>query len=161
MRMTPTANGLRATLLRPGYPDPAMRVSDAERNDIADRLARHYGDGRLDKTEFDERVSRAMAAKTVADFEGLFEDLPDLPDNPVGGASRPRSAPGTPSPADGHPAMRRGRPRGPVRLLLTVVLALVVANIAWHALTGWFAPVLWLAFLVAIVVVASRTARRH
>ncbi|MCW2930631.1 MAG: hypothetical protein JWM19_1593 [Actinomycetia bacterium] len=44
-----------------------LRVCDADRGAVADLLARHYGDGRLDETEFDERVTRAMAAKTGGD----------------------------------------------------------------------------------------------
>ena len=48
--------------------DASMRVSDAERSDVADRLAQHYGDGRLDQAELDERLSRAMSAKTQADL---------------------------------------------------------------------------------------------
>ena len=44
--------------------DHNIRVSDAERQAITDRLAVHYGDGRLDQAEFDERVGRAMNAKT-------------------------------------------------------------------------------------------------
>lgn len=59
-----------------------MRASDAERADVADRLSRHYQDGRLDQAEFNERLDRAMNAKTRADFNGLFADLPDLPDLP-------------------------------------------------------------------------------
>jgi len=57
-----------------------MRASDAERADVADRLSKHYQDGRLDQAEFNERLDRAMNAKTRADFSGLFSDLPDLPD---------------------------------------------------------------------------------
>ena len=57
------------------YSDQHIRVSDAERNAVTERLAAHYGDGRLDQAEFDERVTRAMAAKTRGDLDGLFDDL--------------------------------------------------------------------------------------
>jgi len=57
-----------------------VRASDAERSEVAERLSKHYQDGRLDQTEFNERLDRAMNAKTRADFGGLFYDLPDLPD---------------------------------------------------------------------------------
>jgi hypothetical protein len=57
-----------------------VRASDSERTEVADRLSKHYSDGRLDQTEFNERLDRAMNAKTRADFHGLFVDLPDLPD---------------------------------------------------------------------------------
>jgi Domain of unknown function (DUF1707) len=57
-----------------------VRASDAERTEVAERLSKHYSDGRLDQAEFNERLDRAMNAKTRADFSGLFYDLPDLPD---------------------------------------------------------------------------------
>src|SRR5205823_1119073 len=57
--------------------DQHMRVSDAERQAVADRLAEHFSSGRLDQEEFDERISRAMSAKTRADLNGLFDDLPE------------------------------------------------------------------------------------
>ena len=38
---------------RASYADPNMRISDAERTEVADRLSRHYGDGRLDSEEFE------------------------------------------------------------------------------------------------------------
>jgi Domain of unknown function (DUF1707) len=54
-----------------------MRVSDADRAVVADRLARHFGDGRLDKAEFDHRLDRALRAKTRADLIALLSDLPE------------------------------------------------------------------------------------
>lgn len=62
---------------RLSYGSPDLRVSDAERSEVADRLAEHYGDGRLDQSEFNERVEQAMRAKTRSDLAGLFDDLPD------------------------------------------------------------------------------------
>jgi len=54
-----------------------MRVGDAERSAIADRLAHHFSEGRLDRAEFNERLDRAMQAKTMADLTGLLADLPE------------------------------------------------------------------------------------
>lgn len=155
--MAPATDRQRPTWFRMGYPDLSMRVSDAERADVTDRLGRHYADGRLDQAEFDERVSRAMAAKTVGDFQGLFDDLPDLPTDSPSGAPK---APNTPPP--GYAARQGGR-RRPRSLLGLVVLILiawvalhVVAAIAWQVLFGWASPVMWIALAVLIVVVANR-----
>jgi Flp pilus assembly protein TadB len=58
--------------------DADLRASDAERNEVADKLSRHYADGRLDQTEFKARLDRAMGATTRGDLDGLFDDLPRL-----------------------------------------------------------------------------------
>ena len=55
-----------------------MRVSDAERTEMADTLSKHYADGRLDDGEFKVRLDKAMGAKTRADLNGLLVDLPPV-----------------------------------------------------------------------------------
>ena len=55
---------------RLSYGQPDLRVSDAERSEVADRLAEHYGEGRLDEAEFNERVDQAMRAKTRSIWPG-------------------------------------------------------------------------------------------
>jgi Domain of unknown function (DUF1707) len=122
--------------------NPNLRVSHAERTEVADRLSRHYGDGRLDEEEFNERLDRAMKAKTQADLDGVFADLPD-----VGGPSR----------ADEFKAVAPQRHRRPlfVRILFIIGVIFVVSTL-WHALTPpfWFVGgglgIPWL--LVAVVV---------
>ena len=59
-------------------PGSELRVSDAERSQVADALSKHFADGRLDQAEFDERMQRAMSAKTRGQLAGLFDDLPHL-----------------------------------------------------------------------------------
>jgi hypothetical protein len=73
----------------PAYPmgrrdmsDAALRASDDERNAVADKLSRHYAEGRLDETEFKNRLDQAMTATTRGDLTGLFHDLPHLPSEP-------------------------------------------------------------------------------
>jgi hypothetical protein len=61
---------------RAEHVNPQMRVSDAERTEVVDRLSKHYSDGRLDQAEFDRRLDQAMKATTRADLDGLFADLP-------------------------------------------------------------------------------------
>ena len=73
-----------AASFRNVYSDQHLRVSDAERQEVADRLGEHFAEGRLDQAEFDERAGRAMSAKTRADLSGLFDDLPD-------GSARPQA----------------------------------------------------------------------
>jgi hypothetical protein len=112
--------------------DPQLRVSDAERADVADRLSKHYSDGRLDQAEFNERLDRAMKAKTQSDLNGLSADLPATEDR--GKQVRQRSAP---------PPNRRPRHRI-IGLVLIIVIAAVVGHALalpfffWHPLGGLF-----------------------
>ena len=71
------ASFLAATRRRAGHAD--LRISDAERAEVADLLATHYGDGRLDQAEFEQRLDQAMRARTYRDLGGLFADLPPTP----------------------------------------------------------------------------------
>jgi hypothetical protein len=64
-----------------GY-DAAIRASDNERNAVADKLSRHYAEGRLDEVEFKNRLDTAMSATTRGDLNGLFDDLPRLSSEP-------------------------------------------------------------------------------
>jgi hypothetical protein len=130
---------------RASYANPGMRVSDAERAEVAERLSRHYGDGRLDEEEFNRRLDQAMSATTQADLGGLFADLPDHePGFGEATADRSRRAGTTPP----RPTARRhgGRPHR----LLTVLLVIVAAIIVGHALSHWFIP--W--FLIGAIVLA-------
>ena len=83
------------------YSDQHIRVSDAERNAVAELLGQHYADGLLDQAEFDERVGRTMAAKTRGDLSGLFDDLPETETGAEraarGDQCAVRSLPGAPS----------------------------------------------------------------
>ena len=127
-----------APLFRGIYSDQHLRVSDAERQAVADRLSEHFAAGRLDQAEFDERVGRAMSAKTRADLGGLFADLPET------------GAPAVP----GYP---RRRHRHPVLLVaLFVVLAVMTVHVLWWAAV----PLLWLGFGALVVLFATRTIGR-
>jgi Domain of unknown function (DUF1707) len=70
-----------------------LRVSDAERHEVADRLSRHFADGRLDQSEFDLRLGRATNAVTRGDLDGLFDDLPPLTEEVVPHRHRRRLIP--------------------------------------------------------------------
>lgn len=58
----------------------AMRVGDAERDQVVDLLQHAVGDGRLTMPEGRERLELALAARTYADLDALVADLtPVLP----------------------------------------------------------------------------------
>ncbi|WP_404828134.1 DUF1707 and DUF4190 domain-containing protein [Streptomyces canus] len=67
----------------PAYPAPqaqpsasAMLASHADRERAVDVLRAGYGEGRLEKAEFDKRVERAYGARTVGELALLVSDLP-------------------------------------------------------------------------------------
>lgn len=59
-----------------------LRVSDADREGAASRLREHYAAGRLDSSEFEERLQAIYAARTESELESLSADLPALPPKP-------------------------------------------------------------------------------
>jgi len=123
---------------RPTVPDSQLRVSDAERNEIAEVLSRNYADGRLDEAEFNERLGRAMAAKTRADLDPLLADLPRQ-DGP-----------------DPAPPPRRSAGLGRVLVLALFVL------FALSATTALVRPhVPWLLIGVVVLLVARRRRYRR
>jgi len=133
---------LTATRRRTSY--SSMRISDAERTEAADLLSKHYGDGRLDEGEFNQRLDQAMRAKTYSDLSGLFDDLPRT-------ETEAAEAPRTPARRHGH--------RHPARLFLVVALVIAVAVVAGHAL-AWFATAwIWLALLGAVLFIAESRRR--
>jgi Domain of unknown function (DUF1707) len=143
------------------YADQHIRVSDAERNAVVELLGQHYAEGRLDQAEFDERVTRAMSAKTRGDLEGLFDDLPDLGHGiPFAGS------PGTPAAHTGPGIpVRVRRGHGIIRPLLFVALVLIAANITWHALffTSFLVikPLVWAVIIAVGIVFITRATRRR
>jgi ABC-type Na+ efflux pump permease subunit len=108
---------------RASYTDPGLRVSDAERTEVADRLSKHYSDGRLNEAEFNERLDQAMSARTRSDLSGIFADLPELP---ATGSSQP-------------PAGReRAHPlRRVLFLVLVIAIAAMVGNALAHSVIPW------------------------
>ncbi len=55
---------------------PDMRLSDRDREGIAERLRDALAEGRLERSEFDERLGRVLRAKTYGEVQGLTRDLP-------------------------------------------------------------------------------------
>lgn len=53
-----------------------MRISDAERDQVAEVLREAAAEGRITLDELDERLDTTYAAKTYADLEPLTADLP-------------------------------------------------------------------------------------
>lgn len=103
-----------------GARNPDLRVSQAERNEVAAALGRHYADGRLSVAEYEERVAAALEARTGRDFEPLLADLP-------------APTPATPPTAD----RPRPRPNMPRILAVTAVLVIALGSGLWFLWLLW------------------------
>lgn len=125
-------------------PSDQMRISDAERHEVAETLSKHYAEGRLDRSEFDDRVSTAMGAKTRGDLRGLLDDLP--PSVPDAAAS---SSVAAPSPFHRHRQ----------HLLLYVLIAVLLMS----TVGAWFAPwhVPWFLIFLLVFLVLRGPRRWH
>lgn len=109
-----------------------LRASDADRAATAERLRTHYTDGRLDAQEYDERIERCYAAKTVDELDALFFDLP-------------RSAPRPPE--SGYERPHWGGPPWRLAAVVPVVVALIALSVVTGAHLIWFAwPLFFLFF---------------
>jgi hypothetical protein len=53
-----------------------LRASDADREWVVERLGAAAAEGRLDLSEFDERVQMVYAAKTYGELNSVLADLP-------------------------------------------------------------------------------------
>lgn len=145
--------------------DPRIRASDADRERTATLLREHHAEGRLTAEEFNDRVDRALAAKTIGELDALLADLPgiDLYRLPAAGI-RP-APPGVRRPRSHHGAMDRRSP-GPVsssRIATWAAWAAISALlfVAWLGLglvTGGAAWVPW--FLLVVVPWGMVIARR-
>jgi hypothetical protein len=124
------------------------RASDADRDRAAAALSGHYAAGRLTLEEFQERLDRAYAAKTVGNLEALMTDLPradlsQLVGSREGSPLLPgRRTPGTIQAAGGgHPAV------WPFWAGVAIA-AFVIWLISGAAVGPWF---LWLAIPLVLI----------
>ncbi|RYC09557.1 DUF1707 SHOCT-like domain-containing protein [Nocardioides zhouii] len=74
-------------------PDPSLlRISDNDRQKVAEVLREAAGEGRIDLEELDERLELAWGAKTYADLVPITADL-HLPAHPLPAAAPARRTP--------------------------------------------------------------------
>jgi Domain of unknown function (DUF1707) len=140
--------------------DDRIRVSDADRERVADHLREHFAQGRLSRDELDERIAAALSAKTFGDLRRIMTDLPGpAPAAPQAGRSASRAGYPAPWGGPGRVVVHRGP-----RLLPLALFALIVAVALPGA--GWvffgflqFVLVLWLAVALAGIFAAARFRR--
>jgi uncharacterized protein DUF1707 len=110
-------------------PENELRASDQERDAVVALLGDHLAEGRIDLAEFEERSTRAGAARTRGELAQLTEDLPSARPVP---APAPAAAP-TPQPEPEHehehePAVSLTKDPAPVRRTGAAVVLRPVAR---------------------------------
>lgn len=117
-----------------------VRIGDAERERAQTTLGDHYAAGRLDHDEYSERLDRIWAARTRAELDPVFRDLPGA----AGPAAHPSYSMPYSTAASRRPATAvrtRSRPPLPLVLLLVVLATIAVAThlpIVLVGLAVWF-----------------------
>jgi hypothetical protein len=127
--------------------DPDLRVSQAERDEVAAALARHFADGRLTVEEYEERVGSALAARTGRDLEPLLSDLPSLPSSAT---PSDRSQPAKRRPA--RPPLEAPSLPSPRVIAVAAVVVLAVVAGPWA---------LWLLWPALVMTGGCRVGGRH
>ncbi len=102
-----------------------MRASDADRQQVIDRLRAALDEGRLKMEEYVDRMGLASQAVTYGDLAPLCADLPES-----GAVARPDPRPPAPAAAPSPPAVarRRGMPTA-LKVLWTIWGAAVSVNL--------------------------------
>jgi hypothetical protein len=135
--------------------DPKVRASDADRDRAAAALREHLVAGRLTTDEFDERLDKAYAAKTLGELDEVMADLPeaDLVRLPDVSLRRSAGNPPRPGPSSARPAQAR---RGGASLArraawgswLTISLFLFMIWVISGGSGLWF---LWVALALGVL----------
>ena len=114
-----------------------LRASDADREQVVERLRQAATEGRLHDDELEERMGAAFSARTYGELDKLVVDLPaPVPDR--------RRAPGA-----------TGRSPAVVAIALTVMVVLIAAvgsavsghGHGYHHWGGGLGPVIWLVWI--------------
>jgi DUF1707 SHOCT-like domain len=153
---------------------PSMRASDADRQEVIERLRTALDEGRLKMDEYLERMGQASEAVTYGDLAPLYADLPESGSvarlEPAAPA-QPRQAPSPAPPQAGTVARHgfAGLPT-PLKVLWTIWGAVVSINIVvWVLVSATTAQLLypwplwvagpWGAILLAVSVAVAQSRR--
>lgn len=114
--------------------DGNIRVGTAERERAIDELGEHFSEGRIDVGEYESRCDAATRARTKAELEALFEDLP------VRESARPLI------PAPKNPLIEKSGSKDKTIITVFAIVA-ALATVVVVAITQF-----WLALIPALIV---------
>jgi DUF1707 SHOCT-like domain len=141
--------------------DLRIRASDADRDAAAAALREHLAAGRLTTEEFDERLDKAYAAKTLGDLDDLMADLPATDPGPLPGTSvdrfaarPPLTSGGSARPVDTGPGRYPPAWRAALGSWVGISLVLLAIWLVSGAGGGlWF---LWVAAALGVLILARQ-----
>ena len=142
---------------------PHLRAADTDRAAVAAVLGEHMAAGRLTLDEYDERLTRAYAARTFGELEELTADLPAL-DTPRVPEPAEQPAPGpAPMTGCGTGSWSHGVDADSWRSWLTTALIVIgiwatISLANWELLYFWPVWVIgpWGAVLLAQTLMGNR-----
>lgn len=127
--------------------DGNVRIGTSEREEAVRALAEHMTQGRLDVSEYDQRVALANAAKTRAELAEIFEDLPEP--NPMRALTTHKPT-AVPVPAQASPLIEKDKSSNAKAIIIGFVIFSVAAIVTVTAILGeWWALIP--AFLIVVV----------
>ena len=149
---------------------PDMRASDADRQEVVERLRGALDEGRLKMDEYLERMGLAYEAVTYGDLVPLYRDLPEA--KPAV-RPQPAAAPPAPVPPPHAEVVRRGAFASlptPLKVLWTIWAAVVYVNlVVWVLVSATTAQLIypwplrvagpWGAVLLAVSVSVTQARR--
>jgi hypothetical protein len=128
-------------------PQPHLRAADTDRAAVAAVLGEHMSAGRLTLDEYDERLTRAYAARTFGELDELTADLPAL-DTPRVPEPAEQAAP-VPEPVTGCGAGSWGHDTDANSWRSWLTTALIVIGVwATISLTSWELHYFWPAWVI-------------
>ena len=140
--------------------EPHLRAADADRAAVADVLGRHMAAGRLTVAEYEERLTRAYAARTYGELAELTTDLPDAAPAPAPSGATVATAGASPVRWGAHGW--HGADPGDWRSWASTA-AIVLAIWATTSLISWEFQYFWPMWVIgpwgAILLVQSLTGR--
>ena len=140
--------------------EPHLRAADADRAAVADVLGRHMAAGRLTVAEYEERLTRAYAARTYGELAELTTDLPDAAPAPASSGATVATAGASPVRWGAHGW--HGAEPGDWRSWASTA-AIVLAIWATTSLISWEFLYFWPIWVIgpwgAILLVRSLTGR--
>lgn len=119
----------------------ALRASDADRDQIVDRLHKAATEGRIASDELEQRVSQALKAQTYGELEATVADLPGPRRSRSGQIQRQRTA--------GQWAVSAVRANPALLLFVIPVLAVTLAMVV-------AATAVWAVLMVVMMLVGGR-----